>query len=122
MAETTRSTTSSLRLRSLRDRAIEIALIGILTVSFLAVTTVSSSASVATPTFVQGTAQSIRTGTVNSVAFPKTNVAGDLVVAFVVWDNAGTAAVKDSAGNAYTAGTRTTWGNGFSAQSFFAKN
>ena len=51
------------------------------------------------------------------------NTAGNLIVAFVIWNNNGAATVSDSNGNAYAAATtRTAWGSGWSAQTFYAKN
>ena len=51
------------------------------------------------------------------------NTAGNLIVAFVIWNNNGAATVSDSNGNAYAAATvRTVWGSGWSAETFYAKN
>ena len=62
-------------------------------------------------------------GTTASLAFSKANTAGDLIVVYVVWDNSGSATVSDTRGDAYTAATaRQTWGNGWSAQVFYASS
>ena len=63
---------------------------------------------VATPTFVQGQAREVASGSANSLAFGAANTAGNLIVAYVIWNNAGAASVSDSRGNAYaSAGART---------------
>ena len=60
-------------------------------------------------------------GTKASLAFSKANTAGNLIVAYVVWDNPGTATVSDTRGNTYTAATtRQNCGNNWSAQVFYA--
>src|SRR5262245_59460322 len=80
-------------------------------------------AQAATPSFVQGGSQSARSGRTTTLAFSQANTAGNLIVAYVIWDNAGTATVTDTRGNQYAAGTaRTAWSNGWSSQVFYAKN
>jgi glucose/arabinose dehydrogenase/PKD repeat protein len=75
------------------------------------------------PTFVQATSNEISAGTMSAATFPQVNTTGNLIVAFAIWNNGGTATVTDSNGNAYAAATaRTTWGSGWSAQTFYAKN
>ena len=75
------------------------------------------------PAFVQGTAREVSGGTANSVLFTQPNGAGNLIVAFVVWDNSSAVTLTDSNGNTYAAATaRTAWGSGWSAQTFYAKN
>ena len=75
------------------------------------------------PAFVQGASNQIGGGTTDPVAFAQANTTGNLIVAFVVWDNSGAATVADSNGNIYAPATaRTTWGSGWSAQTFYAKN
>jgi glucose/arabinose dehydrogenase len=79
----------------------------------------------ATPTFIQGKANSITTGTVNNTAFTTPNAAGNLAVVYVLWGNTGAVTITDTAGNAYAAATpRTSWGTGntWSSQTFYAKN
>jgi hypothetical protein len=63
----------------------------------------------------------------NSVAsqFAASTNAGNLIVAYVVYDNTGTAAVADSAGNTYQSAVGPTpygSGNAWRAQIFYAKN
>jgi len=66
----------------------------------------------------------ITSGSTVSVTFRKPNTAGDLIVAYVVWDNGGAASVTDSAGNAYASaiGPTTASGDPTSAQIFYAAN
>ena len=48
---------------------------------------------------------------------------GNLIVAFVIWNNSGAATLTDSRGNTYAAATaRTAWSSGWSAQTFYAKS
>ena len=76
-----------------------------------------------TPTFVQTRANEVSSGTTNSLAFSSANTAGNLIVAYVIWNNAGSVSLSDSRGNSYTsAAGRTTWGNGWSSQVFYAKS
>lgn len=81
-------------------------------------------AAVATPTYVQGRANEATSGTTNSVAFSTANAAGNLIVAYAIWDNAATATVTDTRANTYTPiGTPTRWNGGlWSSQLFYAKN
>src|SRR5262249_13637585 len=65
----------------------------------------------AAPAHVQAASNEVATGTINSVVFASPNVSGNLIVAFVIWSNGGTASVTDTRGNAYTAATsRVSWG------------
>src|SRR4029079_18732586 len=74
-----------------------------------------AAAQAATPTFVQTGAAEIRSGTTNPVSFAGANTAGNLIVAYVVWNNTGSVTLSDSRGNAYlSAGSRMTW-NGSSS-------
>ena len=57
----------------------------------------------ATPTFVQGRAKEITSGTTNSLAFNSANTAGNLIVVYVAWGNTGAVTLSDSSGNAYAA-------------------
>src|SRR5262245_12459618 len=43
----------------------------------------------------------IKTGTAISVTFRRANTAGNLIVAYAVWDGGGTVSLADTAGNAY---------------------
>jgi glucose/arabinose dehydrogenase/PKD repeat protein len=75
-----------------------------------------------TPTFVQTRAKEVNSGTTNALAFNSANTAGNLIVAYVVWNNTGAVSLSDSHGNGYTsAAGRTTWGSGWSSQVFYAK-
>jgi glucose/arabinose dehydrogenase/PKD repeat protein len=80
-------------------------------------------ASAASPSFVQTQAREIASGKTDAVAFTSANTAGNLIVASVFWNNAGTATLADSRGNAYTSvAARRSWGSNWSEQTFFAKN
>ena len=75
----------------------------------------------ASASFVQGRNTQVTSGTKATLAFSKANTAGNLIVAYVVWDNPGTASVSDTRGNTYTAATtRQNFGNNWSAQVFYA--
>jgi hypothetical protein len=93
-------------------------------VAGVAVTTLSQApAQGATPAFRQARAREITAGTVNSRAFAQANVAGNLIVVQVIWDNTSAVTITDSRGNAYAAATsRTTWNTNLSSQTFYAKN
>ena len=68
-------------------------------------------AQAATPAFVQTASNEVCSGTTNSVAFGSANGAGNLIVAYVVWNNTGAVSMSDSRGNAYaSAGRAQTWG------------
>ncbi len=83
----------------------------------------ATSAAAATPAFVQVNAHEITSGTTNSTPFTAANTAGNLIAAYVVWNNTGSVALSDTRGDAYVAATaRVTWGNNWSAQVFYAKN
>ena len=77
-----------------------------------------------TPTFVQAKSNEVTSGTTNSVAFTSANTAGNLIVAYVLWSNAGTATVTDTRGNTYAAvAAATKWNNSnWSSQVFYATN
>jgi glucose/arabinose dehydrogenase len=78
-----------------------------------------------TPQFVQVRAKQVTSGKVNSLAFSSANTAGNLIVAYVLWNNTGSVSLSDSRGNGYaSAVARTTWGtsSSWSAQVFYAKN
>ena len=75
-----------------------------------------------TPTFVQTKSNEVSSGTSNTLAFTNANASGNLIVAYVVWSNTSTVTVTDSNGNGYvSAAGRTTWGNSWSSQVFYAK-
>ncbi|HEY7042458.1 MAG TPA: PQQ-dependent sugar dehydrogenase [Nocardioidaceae bacterium] len=76
-----------------------------------------------TPAFVQVRANEVSSGTTNSLAFTNAPKAGNLIVVYVLWNNAGAVTLSDSRGDTYaSAGSRTTWGSNYSAQTFYAKN
>jgi len=77
----------------------------------------------ASTAFVQGRGTLVTSGTTASLAFRRANTAGNLIVAYVVWDNRGTVKVSDTKGNTYKAATvPKSFGNNFSAQVFYASN
>src|ERR1700751_3571243 len=69
-------------------------------------------ASAASAAFVQSRNAQVTRGTKASLAFSKANTAGNLIVAYVIWDNPGGVTMSDTRGNTYTAATaRQSWGN-----------
>ena len=73
--------------------------------------TLKAVVSTAPPAFVQARAAESNSGTTTSVAFTNNNTAGNLIVAYVIWNNTGTVALSDSRGNTYaSAGARRSWG------------
>jgi hypothetical protein len=64
------------------------------------------------------------TGGSVSVTFKKPTTAGNLIVAYVVWDNAGSVSVTDSAGDTFASaiGPTQATGDPSSAQIFYAAN
>jgi hypothetical protein len=76
------------------------------------------------PAFVQNTEGKISTGAVNSVAFTSPNTAGNLIVAFVLWDNTGDVSLSDSMGNTYVSAVGPTrWQNDqWRVQTFYASD
>ena len=62
----------------------------------------------ATPSVVQEKDSQINGGKTISIPFTSTNTPGNLVVAFVIWSNAGTVSISDSKGNAYVGATSPT--------------
>ncbi len=85
---------------------------------------VASTAAAAPPKFLQRRFGRIATGTGVSATFRRTNRAGSLLVAHVVWDNGGTVTVTDSLGNAYVSAVGPTQapGDPSSSQIFYAKD
>jgi glucose/arabinose dehydrogenase/PKD repeat protein len=82
-----------------------------------------ASAASVTPAFVQSTAREVNAGTTDSVGFTSANAAGNLIVAYVAWSNAGAVTVTDSRGNGYTAvAPATKWASNWRSQIFYAKN
>jgi len=77
----------------------------------------------AAPALVQQTSKEIASGTTNSLAFASNNTAGNLIVAYVVWNNQGDVTVSDSRGNPYTSAVGPTlWSGCCRAQVFYARN
>jgi hypothetical protein len=77
------------------------------------------------PMLVQMKNAFAETGGGVSATFAQPATAGNLIVAYLVWDSAGSASLSDSSGNEYApAGApQTVWNNGhYSAQVFYAKN
>jgi len=74
--------------------------------------------------YVQKRFLQVLSGSTVSVAFRRPNTAGNLIVAYVVWDGGGAATVTDSAGNAYQTAIGPTQlpGDPTSAQVFYAAN
>ena len=106
------------------SRVVQLALSLALIVGVAAIAVVSpTTASAASPAFIQVKANQVTSGTTNALGFSKANTAGNLIAAYVVWDNVGGVALADSRGNTYAAATaRISFGNGWSAQIFYAKN
>ncbi len=98
-------------------------LMALLTFASLVVVTVTPRPAAAAVAHVQAASNEVGSGTTNRKAFASANTAGDLIVAFVIWNNSGTVSVGDTRGNTYVAATaRTSWGTGWSAQTFYARN
>ncbi len=72
---------------------------------------------------MQDKAKQVTSGTVNALAFANANASGNLIVVYVVWGNTGAVSLSDARANTYTSATgRTTWGNNWSSQVFYAKS
>ncbi len=94
-------------------------------VTLSALTPLPSFARVRAPRiFLQKRFFRVTTGGSVSVRFRKPNTAGNLIVAYVVWDNGGSVSLTDSSGNAYESaiGPTQLGGTTTNAQIFFAKN
>ena len=75
------------------------------------------------PRLIQKRYVAVTAGTSVGVTLKKANTAGNLLIAYVVWDGSGTATLSDGRGNAYaSAAGPTTAGDGTSAQLFYAAN
>jgi hypothetical protein len=70
-----------------------------LTIGVLPVLTASAQSK---PAFVQSTVVRASSGNSASVTFNAANTAGNLIVAYVVWDNSNPVSLSDSNGNVYT--------------------
>jgi chitodextrinase len=78
-----------------------------------------------TPTFVQTNSHEVATSTTDSTVFNGANTAGNLIVAYVIWDSGtSTTSMSDTQGNAYTSvAAPTKWNTSkWSSQVFYAKN
>jgi chitodextrinase len=86
-------------------------------------TVTTAAAAVVSPSMVQTKNNQISSGTSVSVPFNAPTQAGNTIVVYVIWNNAGSVALTDSNGNAYVnVGTPVVWGNGYSAQVFYASH
>jgi hypothetical protein len=73
------------------------------------------------PSFVQVNHNQVSSGTNISVAFHAPTVAGNTIVVYVIWNNAGNVRVADSRGNTFAnIGAPVNWGSGYRAQVFYA--
>lgn len=87
----------------------------------LVVTTLAPATSA--PTLVQVTNSQISRGSKVSVNFSAANQAKNTIVVYVIWNNKGSITVTDSRGDTFVnAGAAVVWGNGSSAQVFYASN
>lgn len=75
------------------------------------------------PAFVQVNQNEISSGSSVAVRLNAATKAGNTIVVYAIWDNAGSASVKDTrADNFVSVSPPVTWGNGYSAQIFYATN
>ncbi len=75
------------------------------------------------PSFVQVNQNEISSGSSVAVRLNAATKAGNTIVVYAIWDNAGSASVKDSrSDNFVSVSPPVTWGNGYSAQIFYATN
>jgi hypothetical protein len=87
----------------------------------LMVTTAAAPTTV--PALVQVTENNISSGPNVPVSFASATKAGNTIVAYVIWSNAGTVSLADSRGNHFvSAGAPVTWGTGYHAQVFYASS
>ena len=92
--------------------------------AFVLFTTPGPAVASTTPAFVQERDNQVTTGKTSGVTLASPITAGNLIVAYLIWDNTGSATVSDSLGNVYaSAGSTTRWGTGnYSAEIFYAIN
>src|ERR671923_108253 len=86
---------------------------------------IAAGAEAAAPSFVQGRAKRVTSGTVNRLAFSSANTAGNLIVVYVSWSNPGTVTVSDTRNNTYSSvAAATSWGaiGAWRSQGFFPPN
>jgi len=76
------------------------------------------------PAFVQAKDVRAFSGKTATVTFSANSTQGNLIVAYVIWDNTGTVSISDTAGNSYVSAVGPTrWhSNRYSVQIFYAKN
>ncbi len=87
----------------------------------LVVTT--TSAVLTPPTFVQVNNNQTSSGVGTSVTLNAPTLAGNTLVVYVIWNNIGSVALTDSRGDTFAnVGAPVSWGNGYSAQIFYATN
>src|SRR5262249_40246338 len=89
-------------------------------VATLLLSTVSPAAT--GPRYVQKKYLQVTSGNSVSVTLPRPNTAGNLIVAFVVWDNGDPVSASDTNGNAWASAAGPTSAGGTHAQLFYAKN
>jgi chitodextrinase len=96
---------------------------GILILAFF-LSPFSVQATVNTPTFIQERDNQVTSGKTSGATLSVPTSAGNLIVAYLIWDNTGSAAVSDSLGNSYaSAGPATLWSSStHSAQIFYTIN
>ena len=83
----------------------------------------TAAAPVTPPSFVQVSDNVISAGTSAPASLNVATQPGNTLVVYVIWDNAGTATVTDTAGNTFTSvSAPLTWGTGYRAQIFYAPN
>jgi chitodextrinase len=75
------------------------------------------------PSVVQVNQSQISSGKSTSVAFKAAATVGRTIVAYVIWNNAGSVTLTDSRGDAFVSvSSPTAWGSGYRAQVFYATN
>jgi hypothetical protein len=75
------------------------------------------------PSFVQVKDNVVSSGSSVAATFTSATTAGNTIVVYVIWDNAGTASVTDSRGDNFTSvSAPVVWDGGFRAQIFYATN
>jgi chitodextrinase len=87
-------------------------------------TTLTGASGASTPAFVQAAAIQVTSGASVSATFANPNTSGNLIAAYVVWDNSGAVTLSDSLGNTYVSAVGPTKysGDKANAQIFYAKN
>jgi chitodextrinase len=75
------------------------------------------------PLMVQVNNNQVSAGSAASVTFNAPTLAGNTIVAYVIWNNTGTVVLTDTHGDTFTGvGSPVAWGNGSSAQIFYSTN